>query len=184
MKVIAISGSLRQASFNTGLLRAAQELAPDDMEIEIGDISEIPLYNADEQAMGFPASVQQLSDKIRVADGVLIATPEYNYSIPGGLKNAIDWISRADNQPFNGKPIAIMGASMGNLGTARAQYHLRQIFIFLNGMVLNRPEVFVGAAHEKHDAAGTLTDQSTRDFLADYLKAVRDWVEKVHRTTA
>lgn len=184
MKIIAISGSLRQASFNSGLLRAAQELAPDDMKIAIEDISEIPLYNADEQAMGFPASVQQLSEQVRVADGVLIATPEYNYSIPGGLKNAIDWVSRADNQPFNGKPIAIMGASMGNLGTARAQYHLRQIFVFLNGMVMNRPEVFVGAAHDKHDDAGTLIHQDTRDFLVEYLKTVRDWVEKVRRMNA
>ena len=182
MKIIGISGSLRQASFNSGLLRAAQELAPDGMDIEIADISGIPLYNADGEATGLPASVQQLGEQVRLADGVLIATPEYNYSIPGGLKNAIDWVSRADNQPFDGKPVAIMGASMGNLGTARAQYHLRQIFVFLNGMVMNRPEVFVGAAHDKHDNDGNLIDQGTRDFLAGYLKTVEDWVEKIRRT--
>ena len=146
MKIVAISGSLRRASFNTALLNAAQELAPDGMDIHIEVLSEIPLYDADLQAHDFPASVERLSDQIRDADAVLIATPEYNYSIPGVLKNAIDWVSRVENQPFNGKAVAIMGASMGNLGTSRSQYHLRQVFVYLNGLIMNRPEVFVGVS--------------------------------------
>ncbi|MCP4329638.1 MAG: NAD(P)H-dependent oxidoreductase [Alphaproteobacteria bacterium] len=181
MKIVAISGSLREASFNTSLLKAAQQLAPDDMDIDIEDISQIPPYNADLHADGFPAPVLRLAERIREADAVLIATPEYNYSIPGVLKNAIDWVSRTENQPFDGKAIAIMGASMGNLGTARAQYHLRQVFVFLNGLVMNRPEVFVGAAHDKHDGDGNLVHEDTRAFLVGYLEAVRDWVEKVRR---
>lgn len=181
MKIAAISGSLRKASFNTALLHTARELAPAGMDMLIADLSEIPMYDADLQAEGFPSPVQRLADQIGKADAVLIATPEYNYSIPGVLKNAIDWLSRMDNQPFNGKPIAIMGASMGGLGTARSQYHLRQVFVFLNGMVMNRPEVFVGAAHEKFDADGNLTDPGTRDFLVQYLEAVQAWAEQVGR---
>ena len=181
MKVVAISGSLRIKSFNTALLDAARELAPDGMEVHIEKLSAIPIYDADLQAKGFPASVQRLTGQIRDADAVLIATPEYNYSIPGVLKNAIDWVSRAENQPFSGKAIAIMGASMGNLGTSRAQYHLRQVFVFLNGMIMNRPEVFVGAAHTKVDAEGHLSDQGTRDFLAGYMKTVQGWAEQVAR---
>lgn len=184
MKIAGISGSLRTGSFNSALLRAAQAAAPEDMEIEIESIADIPPYNADVQSAGFPVVVDRLVDRIRQADGVLIATPEYNYSIPGVLKNAIDWVSRADDQPFNGKAVAIMGASMGLLGTARAQYHLRQVFVFLNAMVMNRPEVFVGAAHTKHDEAGNLIHEGTREFLASYLKAVREWVDRVNRTSA
>ena len=181
MKIVGISGSLRKGSYNTALLRAAQELAPDDMRIEMEAIAQIPLYNADSAADGFPPIVNHLVERIRQADGLLIATPEYNYSIPGGLKNAIDWVSRAEDQPFNGKAIALMGASMGLLESVRAQYHLRQVFVFLNAMVLNRPEVFVGAAHEKHDESGELAHQATRDFLSDYLKAVKDWVASVNQ---
>jgi chromate reductase len=184
MKIVGISGSLRMGSFNSALLRAAQAVAPEDMEIEIASIADLPPYNADVQAEGFPVAVERLVERIRQADGVLIATPEYNYSIPGVLKNAIDWVSRADDQPFNGKPVAIMGASRGFLGTARAQYHLRQVFVFLNALVMNRPEVFVGTAHDKHDEAGNLTHEGTREFLASYLKAVREWVDRVNRTRA
>lgn len=184
MKIIAISGSLRKASFNTALLKAAQELSPSSAEIQIEELADIPMYNADVQAEGFPESVLNLASQIRDADAVLVATPEYNYSMPGVLKNAIDWISRIDNQPFDGKPIAIMGASMGVLGTARSQYHLRQVFVFLNGMVMNRPEVFVGAAHTKFDADGNLTDAGTREFLAKYLAAVQGWVDQVDKMKA
>ncbi|MCG8542686.1 MAG: NAD(P)H-dependent oxidoreductase [Alphaproteobacteria bacterium] len=179
MKIAGISGSLRMGSFNSALLHAAQKLAPDGMAIEIEEIADIPLYNADVQADGFPGPVQRLIDSLRAADGVLIATPEYNYSIPGVLKNAIDWVSRADDQPFAGMPVAIMGASPGNLGTARAQYHLRQVFVFLDGIVMNKPEVFVGAAHSKHDDKGNLVHQDTEAHLTGYLSAFKDWVEKV-----
>lgn len=181
MKVAAVSGSLREGSYNSALLRAASDVAPDDITIEISDLADIPLYNADVQENGFPEPVSALAETLRGADGLLIATPEYNYSVPGVLKNAIDWVSRVDDQPFDGLPIAIMGASMGNLGTARSQYHLRQVFVFLNGLVMNRPEVFVGAAHEKFDENGDLMDRDTREFLARYLAAVREWIAGVGR---
>ena len=176
MNVTAISGSLRQGSFNTALVKAAQELAPSGMSITRADIGDIPIYNGDVQDQGFPVSVSSLAENIRSADGVLISTPEYNYSIPGVLKNAIDWLSRIDNQPFSGKPVALMGASMGGQGTSRAQYHLRQVFVFLDGRIMNRPEVFVGAAHTKFDDYGKLADEDTRKFVAGYLEAVLDWV--------
>ena len=153
------------------------------VDIQIEGLSEIPLYDADIEEHGLPAPVQWLVDQISKADAVLIATPEYNYSIPGVLKNAIDWVSRAEGQPFNGKAIAIMGASMGGLGTSRSQYHLRQIFVFLNGMVMNVPEVFVGAAHNKFDAKGKMPDQGTRDFLVQYLIAVQRWAERIGQTS-
>ena len=174
IKILGISGSLRKGSYNTALLHAAQELAPPDLQIEIGDISQIPLYNADVQAVGFPQAVEQLAGQIRAADGLLLVTPEYNYSVSGVLKNTIDWISRIKNQPFAAKPTAICGASMGPLGTARAQYHLRQIGIYLDIRFLNKPEVMVGTAHERFDAAGKLTHEPTRKFVADLMVALRD----------
>ena len=179
--VLGISGSLRNGSYNTALLEAAKALAPSDLSFGRGRIDAIPLYNADLQSQGFPDSVLSLGAEIRAADGVLIATPEYNYSIPGVLKNAIDWLSRLESQPFAGKPIALMGASMGAQGTSRAQYHLRQVFVFLDGRVLNRPEVFVGAAHSKFDDSGLLTDPDTRKFLSGYLQTVSEWLSGSHR---
>jgi chromate reductase len=161
-------------------LRAAQELAPAGMTIDIFDISEIPLYNEDVKAKGFPPVVADLRARIKAADGLLLATPEYNYSTSGVLKNAIDWASRPPEQPFDAKPIALMGASGGVLGTARAQYHLRQMFVFLNAHILNRPEVFIGAAQTKFDAAGKLTDQPTRDFIAAMLTSYKAWIAKLN----
>ncbi len=179
MRILALSGSLRKQSYNTALVHAARKAAPKDMVVEIGDLASIPPYDADVQERGVPAAVEQLASAIREADGIMIATPEYNYSIPGVLKNAIDWISRVDPQPFDGKPIAVMGASMGNLGTVRAQYHLRQVFVFLNGLVMNRPEVFVGAAHEKFDTDGNLVDDETAAFLSEFLQQFARWVEHI-----
>ncbi|HET6183809.1 MAG TPA: NADPH-dependent FMN reductase [Acetobacteraceae bacterium] len=179
IRVLAVSGSLRRGSFNTSVVRAAQELAPASMKIERYDIADIPLYNEDVRAQGFPAPVEDFRRKIKEADGLLISTPEYNYGIAGVLKNAIDWASRPPEQPFDGKPIAIMGASGGALGTARAQYQLRQCFIFLNGHVLNRPEVFIGAAQTKFDAEGKLTDQPTRDFIGQLLTAFEGWIRRM-----
>ena len=175
VRILGIAGSLRRGSVNAATLRAAQELAPSGMTIDIFDIAPIPLYNEDVRQQGFPAPVEDLRARIKAADGLLIVTPEYNYSIPGVLKNAIDWASRPPEQPFDGKPIGLMGASGGTLGTARAQYHLRQAFVFLNGMVMNRPEVMVPQAHNKFDADGKLTDQATRDFLAAHLAAFKAW---------
>ncbi|MDP6705942.1 MAG: NAD(P)H-dependent oxidoreductase [Alphaproteobacteria bacterium] len=174
MKVLGISGSLREGSFNTAALRAAQELAPDGMTIEIADISEVPPYNEDARGAGFPAAVDALRQGIVGADALLISTPEYNYSISGVLKNAIDWASRPPDQPFDGKAIAILGASAGKLGTARAQYHLRQIFVFLNGYIVNKPEVMIGAASRAFDDEGRLVDETARDLIGQLLVSLRD----------
>ena len=184
LKVLAISGSLRAGSYNTGALRAAQELAPEGMTIEIAPIADLPLYNADVQAKGFPQPVQDLGEKIRQADAVLIASPEYNYSIPGGLKNAIDWISRLPNQPFAGKPIGMIGASMSLLGAARAQYHLRQSFVFLDALPVNKPEVFITLAHQKFDETGALTDEPTRGFIFQLLVSLAAWTHKLQKANA
>ncbi len=175
VKFLGISGSLRSASYNTAALKAAIELAPQDVTIDIASIADIPLYNEDVKVAGIPASVTILRDQIAAADAVLIATPEYNYSVPGVLKNTIDWLSRTDPQPFKGKPVGIIGASPGSLGTARAQYDLRKIFVGLNALVLNQPEVMIAAAHTRFDASGKLTDTATREFLGKMLVALRDW---------
>ena len=177
LKVVGFSGSLRRGSLNSAALRALTTLAPADLAIDIFDLSPIPLYNDDLRTNeGYPEGVQSFRDALKAVDGVLIATPEYNYSIPGVLKNAIDWASRPPEQPFDGKPIAILGASPGALGSARAQYHLRQCFIYLNGQVMNRPEVMIGAANSKFDADGNLTDQGTADFLKKFLAAFADHI--------
>lgn len=175
MKFLGISGSLRAASFNTAALRAAIELAPEGIDVSIAPIDGIPLYNDDVRQAGFPPAVVALQDAIAAADAVLIATPEYNYSVPGVLKNAIDWVSRGNPQPFQRKPIGIIGVSPGAIGTARAQYDLRKMFVFLDGHVLNKPEVMISAAATRFDAAGHLTDEASRGFIASMLAALRDW---------
>ena len=177
--VIGISGSLRAASFNTGLLRAAQELAPDGITVEIADISAVPLYNEDVYQAGFPPAVETLRRQVAAADAVLLATPEYNYSIAGPMKNAIDWVSRPPTpQAFDGKAVAIMGASAGRLGTARAQYHLRQVMVFVNAFVVNRPEVMVGGAAAAF-TDGKLTDETARDLIRQQLTALRALAERL-----
>ncbi|MBS0643172.1 MAG: NAD(P)H-dependent oxidoreductase [Acetobacteraceae bacterium] len=183
IRVLGLAGSLRQKSFNRAALRAAAELAPPGMQIEIFDrLGEIPLYDEDmREGQSFPPAVQDLRDRIKAADALLLATPEYNYSVPGVLKNAIDWASRPPEQPFDGKPIAIMGASPGVLGTARAQYHLRQVFIFLNGLVMNRPEVMIGQAGTRFDAEGRLTDEKTREVVQGFLAGLKTWAERLRR---
>ncbi|MBV9250153.1 MAG: NAD(P)H-dependent oxidoreductase [Acetobacteraceae bacterium] len=179
IRILGIAGSLRKGSFNRASLRTAVELAPSGMTIDVFDISSIPLYNEDVRQQGFPPVVEDLRARIKSADGLLLVTPEYNYSIPGVLKNAIDWASRPPEQPFDGKPIGLMGASAGLMGTGRAQYHLRQCFVFLNGLVMNRPEVMIPAAQNKFDANGALTDQQTRDFIAAHLVAFKSWVQRI-----
>jgi chromate reductase, NAD(P)H dehydrogenase (quinone) len=175
LHVLGISGSLRKASYNTAALRAAQELAPAGMTIEIADLSEIPIYNDDVRAQGYPPPVQRFRERIAAADALLFATPEYNYSMSGVLKNAIDWGSRPPDQPFNDKPVAIMGASPGVSGTARAQYHLRQACVFLNMHLVNKPEVMIGGAAAKFDAELRLTDETTRGFIRDLLTSLAAW---------
>jgi chromate reductase len=176
VRILGIAGSLRTGSFNKATLHTAQEMAPAGMTIETFDIAPIPLYNEDVRQQGFPPPVQDFRARIKSADGVLIVTPEYNYSIPGVLKNAIDWASRPPEQPFDNKPIGLMGASAGTHGSGRAQYHLRQCFVFLNGLVMNRPEVLIAAAQTKFDASGNLTDETTRDFISAHLAAFKTWV--------
>jgi chromate reductase len=180
INVLGICGSLRAGSYNRMALHAAAELLPEGMTLEIVEtLRDIPPYDDDVRQKGFPPSVEALRAKIAAADAVLIASPEYNYSIPGVLKNAIDWASRPPSQPFDGKPIALMGASPGLFGTARAQYHLRQSFVFLNAFVLNRPEVMIGQAPQKFDAEGRLTDAATRKFIADLMLALWDWTQRL-----
>ena len=179
LNVLAISGSLRKASFNTAALRAAQELAPPDVTIAIFDLAAIPIYNEDVKAVRFPAPVQELRQRIAAADALLFSTPEYNYSMSGVLKNAIDWASRPPDQPFNNKPVAIMGASAGATGTARAQYHLRQIGIFLDLHFVNKPEVMIGGAAAKFNAEGKLTDETTRGFVRDLVASLAAWTRRL-----
>jgi len=178
IKVLGISGSLRKSSFNTALLRIADELKPAGMTIQVADIAAIPLYNEDVRAQGFPAPVEALRQQIKAADALLIACPEYNYSMSGVLKNAIDWASRPPEQPFAGKPLAIMGAAAGMAGSARAQYHLRQACVFLDMHPLNKPEVLIGAAQSKFDAQGNLTDETARGLIRDLLAALAKRVGK------
>ena len=181
VKVLGISGSLRKGSFNAAALRAAQKLAPAGVTVDTFDIAPIPLYNEDVKAQGFPPPVQELRDRIKAADALLIVTPEYNYSIPGVLKNAIDWASRPPEQPFQDKPIAIMGASPGLLGTSRAQYHLRQCFVFLNARLVTQPEVMIAQASQKFDADGNLTDETSSGLVAKLLGELRDWTLRLQR---
>ncbi len=172
-KICAISGSLRKASFNTAALRAAQDLAPAGVTIEIAPIDDLPLYNEDLRVGGgFPAAAERLRGTIRAADALLFATPEYNFSISGVLKNALDWASRPPDQPFSGKAFAIIGASSGLVGTARAQFHLRQTMVGVNAFAINAPQVLIASAAQKFDAEGKLTDATARDLIAQLLTAL------------
>lgn len=179
-KILGISGSLRRQSTNTMALRNAQKLAPEGMSIEVADISDIPLYNADLHSLGEPPAVTKLKDQIREADAVLIATPEYNFSIPAVLKNALDWVSRPPDPPFNEKPVAIMGVAPGPIGTARAQYHLRQVLVFMNTFTLNKPEVFINHSAQKFNPEGDLTDQQTAQYIREQLIALQKLAQRVN----
>ncbi|MFA3789971.1 NADPH-dependent FMN reductase [Aliiglaciecola sp. SL4] len=173
--IVAFSGSLRESSYNTAAVKAASELLPENTTLELLDISVLPLYNQELDGEQTPKAVLDLAQKVANADAILFATPEYNYSVPGVLKNAIDWLSRQQPQPFAGKPAALMSASMGILGGARAQYHLRQIMIYLDVHIINKPEVMIASVHDKFDENGKLTDQSTRDFIGKLMSALVSW---------
>jgi chromate reductase len=180
MRILAILGSLRQASFNRKALNAAIELAPAGMVVETANISDLPLYNQDVEDAGAPDAVLRLKDQIKSADGLLFVTPEYNYSMSGVLKNAIDWASRPPNDnPFSGKPCAIMSASTGILGGARAQYHLRQTCVFVNLIPMNKPEVMIARAQEKFDASGKLTDETTIKIVTTFMKFLEEWTKRL-----
>src|SRR5215468_12760253 len=177
--VLGICGSLRSGSHNKALLRTAIELKPAGMTIETADIGSIPLYNEDVRALGFPPPVEKLRAQIAAADALLFVTPEYNYSMSGVLKNSIDWASRPPDQPFAGKPVAMMGAGAGMAGTARAQYDLRRCCVFLDMHPLNKPEVLIGQAQTKFDAEGRLTDEAGRGFIRDLLVALEEWTRLI-----
>jgi chromate reductase len=179
ISVLGICGSLRKGSFNMAALRTAIELKPPGMEVTIADISQIPLYNDDVYAQGFPAPVQTLRQQIKVADALLFACPEYNYGMSGVLKNAIDWASRPPDQPFAGKPIAILGASPGMGGSARGQLNLRNCCVFLDMHPLNKPEVLIFQAHNKFDANGALTDDVARGLIGDQMAALLRWTRQI-----
>jgi chromate reductase len=180
VKVAGFAGSLRQGSFNRALLRAAVELAPERMAIDIVDIAAIPLYNADVEAQGDPEPVAAFKRAIGAADGLLIATPEYNLGVPGVTKNVIDWASRPPRESvLDGKPVAVMGATPGMGGTARGQSQLRQAFVFTNSYAMPQPEVLVRRASDLFDADGRLTDESTREHLVKFLNAFADWIVRV-----
>jgi chromate reductase, NAD(P)H dehydrogenase (quinone) len=176
--ILGIAGSLRKQSYNRGLIRAAERMIPEGTSFEVFDLEGIPPFNQDEEKDA-PPRVTELKSRIRAADAILIATPEYNYSVPGVLKNALDWASRpyGDNA-WNEKPLAIMGASAGVIGTARAQYHLRQMCVFLNMHPMNSPEVMVGNAANRFDAESNLTDEKSIDLIRK-LEGLVAWTRRL-----
>jgi chromate reductase len=181
LNIVSLCGSLRKGSYNRMVMNALPGLAPADMTIkEAPPYNEFPHYNADVQnATGFPAAVNTLADAIRAADGVIIVTPEYNFGVPGPLKNAIDWLSRLPNQPFAGKPIALQSASPGPLGGGRVQYDLRRTMVFLDAWTLNKPEVFIGNCMQRIDEkTGQITDEATKGFLKQQLAAFAKLIEQ------
>ena len=178
-RIVAFAGSLRQGSYNRALIRAAQELAPEGMDVEVIEIGELPFYNADIEAKGDPPAVTAYKQSLSSADGILIATPEYNDGIPGVLTTAIDWGSRLPGRaPLSGKPVALMGASPSRVGTARAQLHLRQLLSHVHARSLPPPELLIASAHERFDKRLQLTDQSTRDVLTTLLERFSRWIAR------
>jgi chromate reductase len=179
MTILGIAGSLRKQSYNRGLLRAATQLAPEGVTIETFDLEGIPPFNQDKESKP-PERVKLLKERIRAADAILLVTPEYNYSVPGVLKNAIGWASRphGDNA-WDEKPVAVMGASIGATGTARAQYHLRQMFVFLNMHAMNGPEVMVSNAAKKFDQQGDLQDSETKEYVRKLLANLTAWTRRL-----
>lgn len=179
IRILGIAGSLRRESYNRAALRAATTLVPEGAVLETFELDEIPPFNQDEDQHP-PAPVVELKRRIREADAILFVTPEYNFSVPGVLKNAIDWASRPyGDSAWNGKPAAIMGASVGAFGTARAQYHLRQIMVFLNMFPINQPEVMIGNAASRFDQEGNLTDEKTKAFIRQLLQNLVAWTQRI-----
>ncbi|QIL82570.1 NAD(P)H-dependent oxidoreductase [Diaphorobacter sp. HDW4A] len=184
MDIVGICGSNRAQSFNRMVLNLAGECMPAPMTLSTLEWEAVPPFNADLLAKGFPDTVQALRERIRRADGVVIVTPEYNFSVPGMLKNLIDWISRGEDQPFAHKPLAILSATTGPLGGARVQYDLRKIMMFMNAATMVKPEVFVGNAAQKFDADAQCTDELTRKFVTAQMTAFKSWIERQQRANA
>lgn len=179
LTIVTICGSLRKGSYNRMVMNALPGLAPAEMQLkEAPPYNEFPLYNADIQnSTGFPAAVNTLVDAIRSAAGVIFVTPEYNFGIPGALKNAIDWVSRVPNQPFAGKPIALQSASPGPLGGGRVQYDMRRAMVFLDALTLNKPEIFIGNCAQRIDEkTGQITDAQTKEFIKQQLAAFAKFI--------
>ncbi len=174
--IVGICGSLRAGSLNGMALRLAGECMPKGMSLETIQWDQVPPFNADVPEQGIPTEVQRIRDRIARADGVLIATPEYNFSLPGMLKNLIDWLSRGSDQPLAHKPVAILSAATGPLGGARVQYDLRRVLLFVNAMVLVKPEVFIGGAQAKFDGQGRCTDEATRQFVTAQMASFARWI--------
>lgn len=184
IKIAGIAGSLRNGSYNKSALRAAHKLIPKGAILDILELEGIPGFNEDLEQT-FPPQAREFKAKVKSADALLIVTPEYNYSVPGVLKNAIDWASRPyGDSAWNAKPVAIMGASVGTVGTARAQYHLRQTFVFLNMFPLNQPEVMIANASEKFDEQGNLRDVKTEQKIKELLEALVDWTIRLRKSKA
>lgn len=178
VKILGFTGSLRKKSYNLAALYAATGLLPEGANLEIFDLAPIPFYNEDIEDEGIPQAVVDFKNRISEADAILIATPEYNYSIPPVLKNALDWVSRGTNPPLSGKPLAIMSASPGMFGGVRVQYHLRQVCIRLDLQALNYPEVFISNANTKFDKNGILNDDYTKKSIGKLLQALVDKTQK------
>jgi chromate reductase len=179
ISILGIPGSLRKASFNRHALVAAQALLPGGATLEIFDLEGIPPFNQDHEKQP-PARVTEMKAKVRAADAILFATPEYNHSIPGVLKNAIDWGSRPyGDSAWQGKPVAVMGASVGIVGTARAQHHLRQCFVFLNMYAVNQPEVLIAGAAQRFNERGELTDETSRELIRKLLAELVTWTKRL-----
>jgi len=178
LKFLGISGSLRERSYNSALLRAAKKLLPENAEMTIFDLTPLPVYNEDVEAVGLPEPVEALRTQIETADGLIISTPEYNHSVPGGLKNAIDWASRGSPSVLNGKPLGVMSIVTGGFGGVRAQEHMIGIAAGVNMRQMVRPAVIVPRAAEKFDDDLNLTDETTRQFLRDFLTAFIGWTQK------
>ncbi len=181
LNLVVLLGSLRKQSFHAAVAKSLQSVAPANTNITLlGSVGDIPHYNADVQADGFPAPVLEMAGAIKSADGVIVVTPEYNYSVPGVLKNALDWLSRLPDTPFAGKPVSLISGSPGPIAGARAQYHLRQIMVFLDALVFTKPEVMIGGINTKVDTeAGSITDEQTKAFINGHLTAFGSFVRRV-----
>jgi len=175
LRLIGISGSLRRASFNTALLRAAGTLLPAGVALEVRTLHDVPLYDGDVEARGLPAGVTALRDAIRAADGVVLSTPEYNNSLPGVLKNALDWVSRGPDQPLAGKPVTVLSASPGGFGGARAQLAWLPVLATLGARWMHAPQFYLSAAHKAFAADGSLTDERSREQLSKLMASFASW---------
>jgi chromate reductase, NAD(P)H dehydrogenase (quinone) len=179
MKILGITGSLRARSYNGFALKALGECMPDGLRLQVASLAEIPLYNGDLEEQGIPPAVQRLAREVAQADGLVFASPEYNFSISGVLKNAIDWLSRAKPQPFKDKPVALVSASAGPVGGARHQYELRKVLGCLEAHVLTRPEIFIGSCQEKFDLQGRLIDPKALSLMSEQMRAFEQWIQRL-----